>query len=81
MTCSFSRSKVAFFDLLVREEGRVTRFLDPDPAQHLPDDDLDVLVVDGDALEPVDLLDLVDEPAASPSPLTFRMSCGFAGRP
>ena len=29
--------------------------------QHLPDDHLDVLVVDRHALEPVDLLDLVDE--------------------
>src|SRR6476660_1611516 len=29
--------------------------------QHLPDDHLDMLVVDGDALQPVDLLDLVDE--------------------
>src|SRR4029079_2465610 len=29
--------------------------------QHLPDDYLDMLVVDGDALQPVDLLDLVDE--------------------
>ena len=29
--------------------------------QHLPDDHLDMLVVDRDALEPVDLLDLVDE--------------------
>ena len=33
------------------------------PAQHLPDDDLDVLVVDLHALEPVDLLDLVHQVA------------------
>ena len=35
--------------------------LHPHPAQHLADDHLDVLVVDLHALEPVDLLDLVDQ--------------------
>jgi hypothetical protein len=35
--------------------------LDAHAAQHLADDDLDVLVVDAHALEPVDLLDLVDQ--------------------
>ena len=34
---------------------------DLDLLQHLPDDHLDVLVVYGDALEPIDLLDLVDQ--------------------
>ena len=34
---------------------------DLDLLQHLPDDHLDMLVVDGHALEPVDLLDLVHE--------------------
>ena len=48
-------------DLLVDEEVRVAHVLDADAAQHLADDDLDVLVVDGDALQAVDLLDLVDE--------------------
>ena len=48
-------------DLLVDEEVRVAHVLDADAPQHLADDDLDVLVVDGDALQAVDLLDLVDE--------------------
>ena len=49
-------------DLLVDEEVRVADVLDADAAQHLTNDDLDVLVVDGDALQAVNLLDLVDEP-------------------
>ena len=39
----------------------VADVLDADAAQHLADDDLDVLVVDPHALEAVDLLDLVDQ--------------------
>src|SRR5919204_191921 len=45
--------------LLVDEEVRVAHFLDAHAAQHLPDDGLDVLVVDLHALEPVDLLHFV----------------------
>ena len=37
--------------------------LDLHPAHHLADDHLDVLVVDVHALQPVDLLDLVDQVA------------------
>src|SRR5262249_53574027 len=48
-------------DLLVDEEVRVTHVLDANAAHHLTNDDLDVLVVDGDALKAVHLLDLVDE--------------------
>ena len=48
-------------DLLVDEEVRVADVLDAHAAEHLTNDDLDVLVVDGDALEAVNLLDLVDE--------------------
>ena len=36
-------------------------FVDLDLLQHLADDHLDVLVVDADALQPIDLLDLVDQ--------------------
>ena len=43
------------------EELGVPDLLDLDPAEHHPDDRLDVLVVDGDALEPVDGLDLLEE--------------------
>ena len=39
----------------------VTRLEHRDPAQHLPHDDLDVLVVDRHALRAVDGLDLVDQ--------------------
>ncbi len=48
-------------DLFVDQELGVPDLLDLDPAQHHPDDRLDVLVVDGDALEPVDGLDLLEE--------------------
>src|SRR4029079_2286848 len=41
----------------------VARLVDPDLPEHLPDDDLDVLVVDRDALAPVDLLDLLHQVA------------------
>src|ERR1017187_2269036 len=47
--------------LLAPEVLAVARVGDPDFAQHLADDDLDVLVVDGDALEAVHLLDLADQ--------------------
>src|SRR4029079_10440397 len=39
----------------------VARLVDADLAEHLPNDDLDVLVVDGHALAAVDALDLLDE--------------------
>src|SRR6185436_595731 len=48
-------------DLLALEELRLAGVLDLDLLQHLADDDLDVLVVDGHALQPVDVLDLVDQ--------------------
>src|SRR5699024_5613100 len=43
------------------QELRRARFDDRDAAQHLPHDDLDVLVVDRHALRAVDLLHLVDQ--------------------
>ena len=42
-------------------KSRVARLRHGDPAGHLPDDQLDVLVVDRHALVAVHLLDLVDE--------------------
>ena len=47
--------------LLAPEEVRVARVRDAHLAEHLADDDLDVLVVDLHALQTVDLLHLVDE--------------------
>ena len=41
------------------QEFGVADFLDLHPAHHLADDDFQVLVVDGHALQPVDFLDLV----------------------
>ena len=49
--------------LLVEQELGVAGVGDLHEPAHLPHDDLDVLVVDGDALGAVDLLDLVDEVA------------------
>ena len=48
-------------DLLVDQEVGVAHVLDAHAAEHLANDDLDVLVVDGDALQAVDLLDFVHE--------------------
>src|SRR5690606_1552549 len=48
-------------DVLALQVLRVPGVRDPDLLQHLAHDDADVLVVDLDALEPVDLLDLVEQ--------------------
>jgi hypothetical protein len=48
-------------DLLVHDELGIADVLDLDPAHHLANDRLDVLVVDVDALETVDLLDPVEQ--------------------
>ena len=48
-------------DLLLEQEVGVADFLDLHPAQHLPDDGLDVLVRDGHALQTVDFLDFVHQ--------------------
>ena len=48
-------------DPLARQEVGVTRLLHADAPGHLPDDQLDVLVVDRHALVAVHLLDLFDE--------------------
>ena len=48
---------------LGRQQVDVARLVDADLAEHLPDDDLDVLVVDRDALALVDLLDLLHQVA------------------
>ena len=53
--------ELAGVDLLPGRNSRVTRLRHGDPAQHLADDHLDVLVVDRHALLPVHLLHLVDE--------------------
>ena len=45
---------------LAGQQFRVTGVQDPPLAQHLPDDDLDVLIVDGDAVGGVDGLDFLD---------------------
>ena len=50
-------------DQLGRQEVDVARLVDADLAEHLPDDDLDVLVVDRHALAAVDLLDFLDQVA------------------
>ena len=48
-------------DELAGQEVRVALLVDPDLLEHLTHDQLDVLVVDVDALGLVDLLDLLDE--------------------
>src|SRR5262245_45954741 len=48
-------------ELLALDQVGLARIVDLDLLQHLTDDHLDVLVVDADALQPVDLLDFVDQ--------------------
>ena len=68
ITRSFSSRKRNLSTCSSIEELGVADVLDLHPPHHLPDDDLDVLVVDVDALQPVDLLDFVDQVApAAPS--------------
>ena len=55
--------EVEAIDQLGRQQVRVARLVDADLAQHLADDDLDVLVVDRHALAAVDLLDFLDQVA------------------
>ena len=55
--------EVQAVDELGRQLLAVARLVDPDLLEHLADDDLDVLVVDRDALAPVDPLDLPDQVA------------------
>ena len=57
------RREVEAVDELARQEVGVARLGDRDLAQHLASDDLDVLVVDVDALAAVDVLDLLDDVA------------------
>src|SRR6202140_4200280 len=49
--------------LVALDQVGLAGVLDLDLLQHLPPDHFDVLVVDRDALEPVDVLDLIDEVA------------------
>ena len=52
----------ALLDVLVHQEVGVAHLLDAHATQHAAHDRLDVLVVDGDALQAVDLLDFVHQP-------------------
>ena len=48
-------------DQLVGQKASVPDGFDPDPLQDLPHDDLDVLIVNGHTLVPVDGLDLFQQ--------------------
>ena len=66
-------------DRLVDDEIRVAHILYPDPLQHLPDDDLDMLIVDLHALELIDFLDLIDQITLDALMPLMRSSWGFTG--
>ena len=53
-------------DLLAAQEARMARARDLDLAQHLSNDDFDVLVVDLHALESIHVLDLAHEVVRQP---------------
>ena len=61
VTASLAASRSDRVDLLADQEVGVAGVDDVDLLQHLAHDHFDVLVVDADALQAVDLLDLVDE--------------------
>src|SRR5579864_591924 len=54
-------AKGELVDLLFEQEARVAHVFDLHPAHHLTNNHFDVLVRDVDALQPVDLLDFVDQ--------------------
>ena len=58
---AFALVELETIDLLAGQELRLAGIDDLDLLQHLANDHLDVLVVDLHALQPIDLLDLVDE--------------------
>src|SRR5881409_1791423 len=66
---------------LAHDELRVSDLLDADAPEHLPDDDLDVLVVDRDALQAVDLLHLVHQVALQLTVAEHRQVVVGVGRP
>src|ERR1700674_1219094 len=53
--------KLDLVDLLALDQVGLAGIVDLDLLQHLPDNHFDVLVVDADALQPVDLLDFIDQ--------------------
>src|SRR5580693_8785311 len=55
--------ELGLVDLIALDQVGLAGVLDLDLLQHLPHDHFNVLVVDRDALQPVDVLDLVDEVA------------------
>ena len=59
----FASSKSSRSISSVGQQVDVARLVDADLPEHLPDDDLDVLVVDRHALAAVDLLDFLDQVA------------------
>ena len=63
LTRSFSCRTSARSTCSPGDEARLARIGDRHPAQHLAHDHLDVLVVDLHALQPVDVLHLVDDVA------------------
>jgi len=62
-TFSFSSSTSARLHLLARDEAGVARVLHLDAPEHLPHDDLDVLVVDPDSLQAIHVLHFVRDVA------------------
>src|SRR3989441_7848561 len=68
-------------DQLAHDELGVADLLDADAPEHLADDDLDVLVVDRHALQPIDLLHLVHEVALQLAIAEHREVVVRIGRP
>src|SRR5205823_4823567 len=59
--CRISLFKLHSIHLLASQKLGITRLNDIDLLQHLPDDHLNMLVIYVDALQAIDLLDLVHE--------------------
>ena len=75
------RVELDLVHLLTGEQSGLARIVDFDLLHHLTDNHFDVLVVDADALQPVDVLDFVHQVIGQLlDALDRRMSCG-AGLP
>src|SRR5438309_1925364 len=68
-------------DQLADHELCVAHLFDAHPSEHLADDDLDVLVVDGHALQAIDLLHLVDQVTLQLAIAAHRQIVVRVGRP
>ena len=77
-SASFS-SSTPNVDLIRLKIARISGLDNPDPSEHLPDDDLNMLIVDLDALKSIHILDLTDDVVSRTRPLSSSTSTAASG--